>query len=55
MGLDVRVSLGITKSLTGQDYIQANRVRTLAIAAMKEVFSKVDILVTPTTAQVAPR
>eukprot|EP00026_Physarum_polycephalum_P004915 Phypoly_transcript_04941.p1 GENE.Phypoly_transcript_04941~~Phypoly_transcript_04941.p1 ORF type:complete len:606 (+),score=113.87 Phypoly_transcript_04941:197-2014(+) len=55
MGLDVRISLGITSALKGKDYVQANRIRTLAIESVKELFSSVDILVTPTTAQVAPR
>jgi aspartyl-tRNA(Asn)/glutamyl-tRNA(Gln) amidotransferase subunit A len=51
----VRTSLRITGALTGKDYVQANRVRTLAIEAVKDLFSSVDIVVTPTTAQPAPR
>jgi len=31
------------------EYVQANRVRTLAIRQFAELFSKVDVIVTPTT------
>ena len=39
--------------LTGTDYTLAARQRTRAIQVMKSVFSRVDILVTPTTARTA--
>lgn len=54
-GLDVQISLKITSGITGRDYVQANRIRTLAIEATKELFSKVDIIASPTTARPAPR
>jgi Asp-tRNA(Asn)/Glu-tRNA(Gln) amidotransferase A subunit family amidase len=49
-----RVTLAITQAFTTVDYIQAQRVRTRAIAAFAQVFRQVDALITPTTAIAAP-
>lgn len=54
-GYDSRLTLTVTKLLTSRDYLQANRLRTLAIASVKKLFESVDILVTPTTAETASR
>ncbi|MBK9260883.1 MAG: amidase [Polyangiaceae bacterium] len=53
-GLGVRINLAIARSLTGRDYVQAQRMRTRFQRHLATVFEKVDVIVTPTTAQTAP-
>lgn len=53
-GLDIRLHLGLAQAFTGRDYVKAQRVRAMAIAQIRQVFEKVDIIVTPTTAISAP-
>ena len=53
-GLDVRLNLALSDGLTAADYVQAQRLRTRAMAHMDEVLSKVDGVLTPTTGCTAP-
>ena len=53
-GASVRVSLAAGDLFTARDYLQAQRMRTRAMALMRTVFADVDAVVTPTTAIVAP-
>ncbi len=50
LGPAVRLSLVLGESLTALDLLQAQRVRTRAMAAFDEVFQQVDAIVTPGTA-----
>lgn len=54
-GLDVRINLAIGRQLTNRDYILAQRVRTLAIEQFKDIFQKVDGIITPTTGCPSPK
>ncbi|KAI6654781.1 Fatty acid amide hydrolase-like [Oopsacas minuta] len=47
---DTKQNLAIGDAISSADYTVASRQRTRAIQVLKSVFSKVDILVTPTTA-----
>ncbi len=49
-----RISLTIARSASAIDYLQAQRVRTRAIAAFAELFASVDVVVSPATAILAP-
>jgi Asp-tRNA(Asn)/Glu-tRNA(Gln) amidotransferase A subunit family amidase len=53
-GLDVRVTLALTRRLTGRDYVRAQRARTRFTAHCERVFREVDLLATPTTGRTAP-
>ncbi|MBI3967580.1 MAG: Asp-tRNA(Asn)/Glu-tRNA(Gln) amidotransferase subunit GatA [Chloroflexi bacterium] len=52
-GLAARLLVGA--GLTAPDVVMAHRVRRLAIEQFREVFRRVDVLVTPTTPFTAPR
>ncbi len=54
LGAPVRVTLALAHGFTSGDYLQAQRVRTQAIAAFERVLVEVDAIVTPTTAIPAP-
>jgi len=49
-----RINLVLAREFTNIDYISAQRIRTDAIAEWKRVLSKVDAVMTPTTACTAP-
>jgi Asp-tRNA(Asn)/Glu-tRNA(Gln) amidotransferase A subunit family amidase len=49
-----RITLGLRHGLTATDYVQAQRVRTRAIAIFERVLAEVDAIITPTTAITAP-
>jgi Asp-tRNA(Asn)/Glu-tRNA(Gln) amidotransferase A subunit family amidase len=51
---EVRINLSLSKAFTPQDYIQAQRIRTRLVNTMEQVFKQVDLLVTPTSAVLAP-
>jgi Asp-tRNA(Asn)/Glu-tRNA(Gln) amidotransferase A subunit family amidase len=51
---ETRVNLGLARCTTSLDYIRAQRVRTEAINAFRDVLGAVDVIVTPTTACTAP-
>ena len=52
-GPAVRLSLMLGESLTAIDFLQAQRMRTRAMAAFDEVFQQVDVIITPGTALAA--
>lgn len=49
-----RVNLTLGKAATSADYLQAQRVRTRAIAHFRRAFEAVDVILTPATAVTAP-
>ena len=52
--LEVRADLALARSLSAGDYIQAQRVRTRAIAHFQRAFEQVDCILTPMTGCSAP-
>ena len=54
-GAPVRVSLVLGRAFTARDYVQAQRVRTRAMATFDRIFEDVDVIMTPATAVTAPR
>ncbi|MEM7116057.1 MAG: amidase [Chloroflexota bacterium] len=55
MAPSTRINLRVGNAATARDYIQAQRVRTRAMAHFAKVFAEVDVIVTPTTAVSAPK
>ncbi len=53
MGAAVRLSLVLGDVFTAADYLQAQRVRTRAVANFREVYRQVDVVITPATALAA--
>lgn len=53
-GAPVRINLALGRAFTARDYVQAQRIRTRAIAIFERVLEAVDVVVTPTTAVTAP-
>ena len=49
-----RVNLTLGKATTSADYLQAQRVRTRALAHFRRAFQQVDVILSPATAVVAP-
>ncbi len=49
-----RLSLVLGQEMSSHDYIQAQRMRTRAMKIFADVFEKVDVILTPTTALTAP-
>lgn len=49
-----RVNLTLGKATTSADYLQAQRVRTRALAHFRRAFREVDVILTPATAVTAP-
>jgi len=54
-GLDARVNLAIARSSTAAEYVNAQCIRTRAIAIFERALANVDAIVTPATGVVAPR
>jgi Asp-tRNA(Asn)/Glu-tRNA(Gln) amidotransferase A subunit family amidase len=54
-GLDVRVNFALAKTFRTTDYVQAQRVRSQLMATLNDALEDVDVIVTPSTALVAPR
>ncbi|MFE8072203.1 amidase [Marinobacteraceae bacterium S3BR75-40.1] len=52
--LDTRVNLALTNLFSATDYVQAQRVRTLAIKAFQKALDEVDVMILPTTSCTAP-
>ncbi|KAJ3019345.1 hypothetical protein HKX48_002193 [Thoreauomyces humboldtii] len=51
-----RMALAVAGSqITGADYVAAGKIRTRGMAAMKEIYRDVDVIVSPSSAVVAPR
>jgi Asp-tRNA(Asn)/Glu-tRNA(Gln) amidotransferase A subunit family amidase len=53
-GLDVRLSLALARAFTAQDYVLAQRARARVMRNFDKVLKDVDMILTPTTAIVAP-
>jgi Asp-tRNA(Asn)/Glu-tRNA(Gln) amidotransferase A subunit family amidase len=53
--LDSRANLAIAGTSTAAEYANAQRIRTRALAAFAHALADVDAIVTPASAQVAPR
>jgi Asp-tRNA(Asn)/Glu-tRNA(Gln) amidotransferase A subunit family amidase len=53
-GLDVRLSLALSRAFTARDYVLAQRVRTRLIDNFDRALAAVDVIVTPATALPAP-
>jgi Asp-tRNA(Asn)/Glu-tRNA(Gln) amidotransferase A subunit family amidase len=53
-GLDVRINLVLGRAVTSRDYLLTQRARTRIIKNFNDVLSQVDMILTPTTAIVAP-
>ncbi len=51
---DTRLLLAVGERITAQEYLHAQRVRTLVRHEFTEVFDDHDLFITPTTAMVAP-
>ena len=49
-----RVTLALAYGFTATDYVQAQRIRTRAIAIFERILQQVDAIITPTTAITAP-
>lgn len=49
-----RINLTFGQSLSSYDYVQSQRMRARAMAIFARVFEEVDVIVTPTTAVIAP-
>lgn len=54
LAADVRISLGIAKSFTAQQFVQAQRVRRRMVTYMEKAFDVVDFIASPTVPVVAP-
>jgi hypothetical protein len=53
-GDDVRANLNFAKAFHTLDYMSSQKVRTFALEIFHEIFSKVDVMITPATGVVAP-
>jgi Asp-tRNA(Asn)/Glu-tRNA(Gln) amidotransferase A subunit family amidase len=51
----VRLNLALARELTNRDYVRAQQVRTRLTHGVNEVFTRIDALISPTTAITAPR
>ncbi len=54
LGLDVRVSLALSRAFHARDFLMAQRVRTRLIAHFQAAFEQVDAILTPATGLPAP-
>jgi len=54
MGLDVRISLALSRAFNARDFVLAQRVRTRLIAHFQAAFEEVDVIVTPAAGLTAP-
>lgn len=53
-GLDVRVNLSLGRHFSAEDYVKAQRIRTLMIQHFERAFKEVDVILTPASAIAAP-
>jgi Asp-tRNA(Asn)/Glu-tRNA(Gln) amidotransferase A subunit family amidase len=49
-----RVSLVLGRAFTARDYVQAQRIRTQALATFDQIYEDVDVVMSPTTAVTSP-
>jgi Asp-tRNA(Asn)/Glu-tRNA(Gln) amidotransferase A subunit family amidase len=54
LSAETRINIALARTLTGRDYMQAQRARTETIAHFRRVLDLVDLVVTPATARAAP-
>jgi Asp-tRNA(Asn)/Glu-tRNA(Gln) amidotransferase A subunit family amidase len=54
LSAETRINIALARTLTGRDYLQAQRARTETIGHFRRVLEQVDVVVTPTTARAAP-
>ena len=54
LNLETLIVVGAGLALTSNDYINAQKQRTRALACLEQLFKKVDVIVTPATAVPAP-
>lgn len=54
-GADVQLLVGVGRRLPAVDYLKAQRIRTMIVAAFEAALDRCDLLVSPMTATVAPR
>ncbi len=54
LSAETRINLALGRTLTGRDYLQAQRVRTECMANFRRALDKVDLILTPATARPAP-
>jgi Asp-tRNA(Asn)/Glu-tRNA(Gln) amidotransferase A subunit family amidase len=52
---NVRLTLTVANALSSPDYVWAQRVRTQRMALWREIFTKVDLVVTPAMGTVSPK
>jgi Asp-tRNA(Asn)/Glu-tRNA(Gln) amidotransferase A subunit family amidase len=52
---EARANLALARFLSTSDYLKAQQVRRRALAHFETVFSRVDVIATPTTANLPPR
>ncbi len=53
-GEDVRILLKTAQGLSGVEYVQAQRMRSMVIQKYEQIFESVDFLITPTVSVIAP-
>ena len=54
LGMDVRISLSLSRAFNARDYVQAQRVRTRIMDHFQQAFESVDVIVTPAAGLAAP-
>ena len=54
LSAETRISIALGRTLTGRDYLQAQRIRSETIAHFRRIFEDVDMVITPTAACLAP-
>jgi len=54
LGLDVRISLALSRAFNARDFVLAQRVRTRLMAHFTRAFAEVDVIVTPAVGLTAP-
>lgn len=54
-GIETRANLALARYLNTSDYLKAQQVRARAAATLREVLRTVDVIATPTTANLPPR
>jgi Asp-tRNA(Asn)/Glu-tRNA(Gln) amidotransferase A subunit family amidase len=55
LSAETRISIAVARTLTGRDFVQAQRVRSEAIGHFGAALERADVIVTPTTACLPPR
>ena len=54
LNLETRLLIGLGMQVTANNYLNAQKQRTRAVACLEHIFRQVDVIITPTTACVAP-